>query len=251
MQLEGDKYKYLLSLAYDGHGFCGWQRQKNGLSVQEVIETALSKICNKKITVVGSCRTDSGVHALEQVAVFRVTRRLDIKKLQRSLNTMLAPAVCVRKIVSIPDSFHPIRDVRHKIYCYRILNTFYHDPFLHPYVWLVRKKLDLAVMQKASEKLIGKHDFTAFCATDSSARTRIRTLQKIDIVDKNPLVEIWFVGDGFLKQMVRIITGTLVEIGLGKGLDVEKILHQRDRRNAGITAPAKGLMLMSTTKKRE
>lgn len=247
MRLAVDTHKYLLCLAYNGHGFCGWQKQKNGLSIQEVVETALSKICNTKITIVGSCRTDAGVHALGQTAVFKTARQLDTKRLQRSLNAMLAPAICVREVVSVPNSFHPIHDVRRKIYCYRILNTFYHDPFLHPYMWLVRKKLNIAIMQKESKKMIGRHDFTAFCATDSSARTKIRTLQQIDIVDKNPLLEIWFAGDGFLKQMVRITTGTLVEIGLGKELNIEKILHQRDRCNAGITAPAKGLMLMSTT----
>ena len=238
-------HKYRLLLAYDGTGFCGWQQQPQGKSVQQAIATALSKIlAGEKVRVLAAGRTDRGVHAEGQVAAFSAAQVLDCAKITRSLNSMLAPAICVRACDVVPENFHPIHAAQAKVYRYRIRNATQSNPFTHAYEWHVPHPLDLPAMRYAATQLLGKHDFTSFCAADSHARTKVRTLHEVRIDTQGELIELWFTGDGFLKQMVRTITGTLVAIGLGRELDCAKILPQHNRQTAAATAPARGLTLM-------
>ena len=238
-------HKYRLLLAYDGTDFCGWQQQPHGNSVQQVIAAALRKIlAGEAVQLLAAGRTDRGVHAEGQVAVFSTTQEPNTAKVQRSLNAMLAPAVCVRACDTVPETFHPIYDARAKVYRYRIRNAARHNPFTHTYEWHVPSPLALNAMRHAAPQLLGRHDFSSFCAADSKVRDKVRTLQELRIEQDGVMVELWFTGDGFLKQMVRTITGTLVAIGLGHKLDCAHILHRRDRQAASATAPAQGLTLM-------
>ena len=238
-------HKYRLIIAYDGTGFCGWQQQSHGNSVQQTITVALRKIlAGKVVQLLAAGRTDRGVHAEGQVAAFSTTRELNTAKVRHSLDAMLAPAICVRACEAVPENFHPIYDARAKIYRYCIRNTTQHDPFTHAYEWHIPSLLDLPAMQRAAAQLQGKHDFTSFCAADSNARSKVRTLHELRIEHNGEVIELWFTGDGFLKQMVRTITGTLVAIGLGHELDCADILPRRDRQAAAVTAPARGLTLM-------
>jgi len=237
--------KYRLLLAYDGTGFCGWQQQPHGNSVQQAITAALRKIlAGRAVQLLAAGRTDKGVHAEGQVAAFSSTRELDTVKTQRSLNALLAPAICVRACASVPENFHPIYDARAKVYRYRIRTAAQHHPFTHTYEWHVPRPLDLTAMHRAAQQLSGRHDFTSFCAADSHARHKVRTLQELRVEHSKEVIELWFTGDGFLKQMVRTLTGTLVAIGLGRKLDCTQILQRRTRQAAAATAPAQGLTLM-------
>lgn len=238
-------HKYRLLLAYDGTDFCGWQQQPQSNSVQQAIATALNKIlAGEAVQLLAAGRTDKGVHAEGQVAVFSSTRVLDSTKVQRSLNAMLAPTICVRACEAVPENFHPIYDAQAKIYRYRIRNTTHHDPFTHLYEWHIPRPLNLDAMRRAATPLLGKHDFTSFCAADSNARNKVRTLHELRIEQDGVMIELWFTGNGFLKQMVRTITGTLVTIGLGRKLNCADILQCRDRQAAAATAPARGLTLI-------
>ena len=237
--------KYRLLLAYDGSHFCGWQQQPHGNSVQQTITTALSKVLGgATVQLLAAGRTDRGVHAEGQVATFSSARPLLTAKVQRSLNAMLAPTICVRSLDKVATTFHPIYTARGKVYRYRILNQPEHDPFLRAYTWHVPRPLDLDAMRHAATQLLGQHDFSSFCATDSNARHKVRTLRELHIKVDNTSIELWFNGDGFLKQMVRTLTGTLVAIGLGRKLDCTQILQRHDRQAAAATAPAHGLTLM-------
>lgn len=237
-------YSYRLTIAYHGRNFGGWQRQTNTRTVQGTIEDTLHQIIPKQqITLTGAARTDSGVHALAQVALLCVDKKIDPDKIRRSLNKLLFPEIVVDELVTVADSFHPIRDARSKIYRYWLSSQV--SPFLYPYVWYLSTSLDIEAMRRAAQVLQGRHDFSAFCATDCSAQGRVRELRKIIITTNHPpLTELWFYGTGFLKQMVRIMCGTLVEIARGQQHDIKTILASTDRRRAGMTAPAKGLALV-------
>ncbi len=238
-------HKYRILLAYDGTDFCGWQQQPHGHSVQQAITAELRKIlAGKTVQLLAAGRTDRGVHAEGQVAAFSTTQELNTAKVQCGLNTMLAPTICVRALDAVPETFHPIYAARAKVYRYRIRNTAQPNPFTHAYEWHVSRPLDLSAMRRAAHQLLGQHDFTSFCAADSNARDKVRTLQELRIEQDGVMVELWFTGDGFLKQMVRTMTGTLVAIGLGRKLNCTHILHRRDRQAAVATAPAQGLTLM-------
>ena len=192
----------------------------------------------------GASRTDSGVHAEHQVATFRTERAVDLRRLPISLNALLPRTIVVYGARVAEDSFHPIRSCLGKAYRYRFWLGKKVSPFAAPYVWQVPENLDVKRMQASLSSLNGKHDFTAFCAADSGAKTRVRHVIETRLVQKGPLVDFWIVGDGFLKQMVRAIAGTLVQIGLDKrAADFAPILLSYKREMAGPTAPACGLSL--------
>lgn len=236
-------YSYRLTIAYHGANFCGWQRQADVRTVQGLLEDTLHQIIpRQQITLIGASRTDSGVHALAQVALLRVSKKIDPEKLCRSLNRILAPEIVIAELLTVANSFHPIRDAQGKIYRYWLSSQM--SPFLDPYTWYLPVSLDIEAMRYSAQLLQGRHDFSAFCASDCSAFGRVRELKRITITSRPPLIELWFYGTGFLKQMVRTICGTLVEIARGQQHDIEDILASRDRRQAGITAPAKGLALV-------
>ena len=203
----------------------------------------LGTVLSQKIKVIGACRTDSGVHAYEQVAMFRCQTHLpDDSKILRKLNSLLSPHICIHSLMQIADNFHAIRDACGKIYLYRVAHQ--PNPFLYPYVWQVRKKLNVTQMRTAARCLLGENDFTSFCAGDSCVQSKTRNLRDIQIKSDTTLLEFWFNGAGFLKQMIRTIVGTLVMIGSGHNISLPKVLAGKDRRLAGMTAPAKGLTLV-------
>ena len=235
-------YTYRLTIAYDGKPFCGWQKQANGKTVQGQLEAALAKfLAPQRVKTVGACRTDSGVHAYNQVVMFKSKTKVAADFLKR-LNCMLSPHISINSCQLVDDGFHPVRDARGKIYLYRVIQGF--NPFYAPYAWRVLHSLDLGKMRAAANLLLGEQDFTSFCASDSSAKTRVRRLHEIVIESQSGQLSFWFNGSGFLKQMVRTMVGTLVMIGSGKDLAIDKILAERNRCLAGVTAPAQGLTLV-------
>lgn len=237
---------FKMILEYDGTAYCGWQRQKNGLSIQQVLEEKIQFITCEKVTVNGSGRTDAGVHALNQVAGFKSTTCLPAEILYRGINGLLPPDIVIKKLEEVAAEFHPRFDARGKIYVYKICNKSLRPALGRNYFWFIRYPLDLTVMKRACDYLIGRHDFSCFCASGTNVKDRNRNVTKLNI-DKSMdgLLEITIEAQGFLKYMVRNIVGTLVEIGSGKRPpeEMKKIIESKDRNNAGITAPAHGLYL--------
>jgi len=231
---------------YDGAAYCGWQRQPNGVSIQQILEEALEKITSGKITLVGSGRTDAGVHAINQAASFKSPTLLPAEKIFRGVNSVLPPDVVVKKIEEVPIDFHAQRDVKSKIYVYRICNQSLRPALGRDYCWFIRYPLDLEKMREAASCLVGTHDFSCFCATGTDVKDRVRTLTRIGIeTGPDGLIEITVEARGFLKYMVRNIVGTLVEVARGKRQPeaMKEIIDSRDRNIAGATAPACGLFL--------
>ena len=239
-------YKYRLDLSYLGAPFHGWQSQPDGMGVQDYLERALDTILQSKPRILGASRTDAGVHAEQQVAVFTESRELIPDKTIAGLNALTPHEISVFSLTPASDTFHPILSSKAKCYRYRLWTERVLSPFFAPYSWHVKGVLDVAAMTSAAELLKGQHDFTSFCATDSGAKTRVRTIREILIDVRGPLIDIWIMGEGFLKHMVRNIVGTLVEIGLSRrGWSVvPSIIEARNRSMAGMTAPAHGLTLV-------
>jgi len=238
---------FKIVVEYDGSAYRGWQRQKNGVSIQQVLEEAIKKITGQKVSVIGSGRTDAGVHALNQVASFRCATKLPVNNIYRGMNSVLPEDIVVKEMEEVPFEFHAQRDVKSKIYVYKICNQKLRPALWRNYSWFVRFDLDLAKMRQAAKYLIGTHDFSCFCATGTDVQDRVRTIKNIEIKNgQEGNIEIIVEAKGFLKYMVRNIIGTLVEIGRGKREpeEMKKIIDSRDRKIAGATAPAHGLFLM-------
>jgi tRNA pseudouridine38-40 synthase len=237
---------FKMVVEYDGTNYCGWQRQENGISIQQVLEETIRLITCEKVTLIGSGRTDAGVHALNQVAGFRSDTRLPAEILYRGINGLLPQDIVVKTLEEVAADFHAQRDARGKVYVYRICNKRLRSALGRNYFWFIHHPLDLSLMGRAAQYLIGRHDFSSFCATGSDVKDRHRTVTSININRaEDGLLEITVEAQGFLKYMVRNIVGTLVEIGRGKRPpeEMEKIIDSRDRNIAGITAPARGLYL--------
>lgn len=237
---------FKMVVEYDGSAYRGWQRQKNGLSIQQVLEEAIKKITAQKVSVIGSGRTDAGVHALNQVASFRCATKLPVNSIYRGVNSVLPEDIVVKEMEEVPFEFHAQRDVKSKIYVYKICNQKLRPALGRNYSWFVRFDLDLPKMRQAAKYLLGTHDFSCFCATGTDVKDRVRTIMNIEIkkvAEGN--IEIIVEAKGFLKYMVRNIIGTLVEVGRGKRQteEMKKIIASRDRKIAGATAPAHGLFL--------
>jgi len=233
-------------IEYDGTAYCGWQRQKNGVSIQQVLEEKIRLITREEVTVIGSGRTDAGVHALNQVASFRSSTSLPEEILCRGINGLLPPDIVVKKLEEVPVEFHPQYSARGKTYVYKICNRRLRPALGRKYCWFIQHPLDLTAMKQAAGYLIGRYDFSCFCATGSSVKDRTRTVKSVSIIKGDDgLLEITIEAQGFLRYMVRNIVGTLVEIGRGKRKpsEMKEIIDSRDRNIAGITAPACGLYL--------
>ncbi len=242
--LQGHK----LTLAYRGTDFSGWQRQPNKRTVQECIENALEKIWGAKIILQGSGRTDTGVHALGQVASFNAPRLHADSILQRALNANLPRDVRVVKCRLVSPAFHARFDSVEKTYRYLIWNHLVQDPFTWDTHWHVPRPLDLTAMRRASRFLQGKHDFASFTSNPGYEReTTVRTMRRVSLVHDKETLTFHFTADGFLYRMVRNLVGGLVKVGLGKisVADFGKILHACSRSEAPATAPACGLYLVS------
>ena len=239
-------HNFKMIVEYDGAAYCGWQRQKNGVSIQQILEDALAMIVGEKVTIVGSGRTDAGVHAINQVANFKSSTELPAEKIFRGVNSVLPQDVVVKSLDEVHLDFHAQRDVQSKIYVYRICNKSLRPVLGREYFWFVRFPLDLGMMKKAAKYLIGTHDFSCFCATGTDVKDKVRTITAIDIqAGSDGIIEITVEAKGFLKYMVRNIVGTLTEVGRGKRKpqEMKEIIDSRNRNIAGATAPACGLFL--------
>jgi tRNA pseudouridine38-40 synthase len=237
---------FKMIVEYDGTAYCGWQRQENGLTIQQVLEEAIQLITGQKVAVIGSGRTDAGVHALNQVASFKCSTSLPVINIYRGMNSVLPPDIVVKEMEEVEGSFHAQRDVKSKVYVYKICNQRLRPALGRDFFWFIRFPLDLAVMKEASSYLIGTHDFSCFCATGTDVKDRVRTIIDMEIKTcDDGLIEIKVEAQGFLKYMVRNIIGTLVEVGRGKRKpeEMKVIIESRNRKSAGVTAPACGLFL--------
>jgi tRNA pseudouridine38-40 synthase len=242
---EGTR-RFRLVLEYDGTEFAGWQRQINGLSIQAALEDALARLTGVLTAVRGAGRTDAGVHALAQVAAFSSPTRLGIDQLRRGLNALLPRSIAVLAVEEVSREFDPRYDARGKLYRYCIWNAETRNPFLARTSWHVQRALDVAGMQEAAAALVGEHNFSAFRAADCERKNPVRTVWRLDVRREGHLVTIEVEGNAFLKNMVRVIVGTLVDVGRGRIPPgrVAEILQSRDRRLAGPTAPPHGLALV-------
>lgn len=237
-----------LTLQYDGTDYVGWQRQAEGVSIQGLLEDALRPIEGAPVTVHGAGRTDAGVHAAGQVASVTLTATLDVSTLARALNAVLPVDLRVVDAEEMPAGFHARFSATGKIYQYRIVNAPFVSPFVRRYVWHVIPTLDKDAMRRASNILVGMHDFAAFRAIGTPVASTVRTIRRLEWREQlDSLFVMEVEGDGFLRHMVRGIAGTLVEIGWGRWPPeaMHDILDSRDRARAGTTAPPQGLFLMS------
>ena len=235
-----------LNISYDGTDYKGWQLQKNGRTIQGEMEKAVERIFGTMRRVHGSSRTDSGVHAISQTAHFKTALNVPISKVAVALNAVLPSDISVLNAEEVPSDFHSRFDAKRKLYRYHILNSRQRDPFKERYSWRVPYNLDISLMKKEAAVLKGRHDFRSFQACDKRERSSVRKIYGIRIKKKQSSIIIDVEGDGFLYNMVRNITGTIVEIGRGylPPKSMHKILLKRDRSIAGPTAPAKGLFLI-------
>ena len=236
---------YRLTLAYEGTRYRGWQRQGNTAgSIEEKVGTALSRILGEDIELHGSGRTDAGVHARAQVASFKTNSALTAEEILTSLRQHLPEDIGALSLEVAEPRFHARLNAREKTYVYRIWNSETPCVFARRWVWVLPDRLDTEAMQKAAEALCGKHDYSSF-RTGKSGKSAVRTLSAIEIEYHGEELWLRFTGDGFLYNMVRILTGTLVEVGQGKrsAESMGGILERKDRTAAGITAPAQGLTL--------
>lgn len=235
-----------MTIKYDGSRYKGFQRlQDNDMTIQGKIESVLSKMTDENIEIIGSGRTDMGVHAYGQVANFKTNSDMSIKKMEAYLYEYLPEDIVVTQLEEVEERFHSRYNAKSKVYLYKIYNNKVHDPFLRKYTTHISKRLDLDLMKEASQFLIGEHDFTSFASSKSKKKSNIRTIESISIQENNNVIEIYVEGDGFLYNMVRIIAGALLEVGLRKKSpqDIKDILDAKDRTKASDTAPAKGLYL--------
>ncbi len=240
-------HTYRMDLNYNGALFNGWQSQPNGNTVQDVLEKAIATALRRNVRIVGASRTDTGVHAEHQVATFRLPYEIDCARVFRSLQALVPMSVGILGLYPATHDFHPITSAHSKLYRYRIWLGPGTNTFIRPYSWAIPYPLNFAAMREAGDFFVGRHHFKSFAAVDGSSKTFDRTIVDLKWVKKGDgLLELYILGEGFLKQMVRNIVGTLVEVGQCKRRpdDVPAILAAADRRAAGMTAPAAGLSLV-------
>ena len=239
--------RFRLTVEYDGTAYSGWQRQINGPSVQQTLEEALMRLTGEEINVVGSSRTDAGVHALGLCAHFDSATRIPPEKLSFALNTMLPCDIRVRQSSLAPDGFHARYSACGKVYRYSFYNARHDRAVGRLYSAHVPLPLDEARMQREADALVGTHDFAAFAASGSVARSTVRTIHRAQVLRCGDEVTLTVLGDGFLYNMVRIIAGTLMEVGTGRRESgaIARALETGDRLMLGQTAPARGLTLLA------
>jgi tRNA pseudouridine38-40 synthase len=236
----------MLRVAYDGTGYCGWQLQPNGITIEEVLNRNLKELLKEDIHVIGASRTDSGVHALGNVAIFDTDTRIPGDKISYALNQKLPKDIVIQESREVPADFHPRRCNSIKTYRYTIQNSKFLLPTTRLYSYFVHYPLNELLMQEAANYLIGEHDFKSFCSLRTHIKDTVRKIYDIRIERTDEKLDIIVCGNGFLYNMVRIIAGTLVKVGLGvyPPEQVQEILHKKDRSVAGPKAPAEGLTLL-------
>lgn len=234
-----------IELEYDGTRYHGWQRQNNAISIQEVLEEAISSITGEKISVIGAGRTDAGVHALGQVANFITNTRIPIDKLPYAINSKLPEDIIVKDAQIVPESFHARKSAKAKVYVYSILNSRFASPLQRYFSYFFPLPLDVEAMRKAGKYFLGVHDFAGFRSTGSAVKSSVREIYRLEVNKNNDLITIEIEANGFLYNMVRIISGTLLDVGISKiSLDeIPAIIASRDRDRAGKTLPPQGLCL--------
>lgn len=237
--------RIMLTVAYDGTNYHGWQYQNNGKTIEGELNKALSSLLQKNIEVIGASRTDAGVHAMCNAAVFDSDAGIPAEKYSYALNQMLPDDIRIRKSEEVPADFHPRKTDTVKTYEYRIDCEEFADPLKTRYAYFTYVPLDASKMQEAAFHLIGTHDFKSFCSVNTTATTTVRTIYDIQVIRDGIDIIVRITGNGFLYNMVRIIVGTLMDVGRGKYTPdkVKDILEATDRTAAGPTVPACGLML--------
>lgn len=237
---------YKMVIAYDGSRYNGWQKQGNTKdTIQGKLEKVLEKLEGREVEVIGAGRTDAGVHALGQVANVKLESEINGETLLQYLNQYLPEDIAVLSVKEVPMRFHSRLNATEKTYLYRIYRSEIPNPFIRKYTVTITEELDIEKMRMAAELLIGEHDFKSFCSLKKSKKSTIRTLYSIIIEEIEEEIRISVRGNGFLYHMVRIIVGTLLEVGTGKKKpeEIEQILEKGERQAAGKTAPAHGLFL--------
>lgn len=233
-------------VAYDGTAYHGWQVQPNGVTIEGELNKALSELLGEDIAVIGASRTDAGVHALCNIAVFDTESRIAPEKMAPALNARLPEDIRIQQSMQVPDDFHPRHCNTKKTYEYRIYMGKYENPIGRQYAHFVYVPLDVDKMQKAAQYLVGEHDFKSFCVAKAQVLTTVRTIYDVQVEEEGSYLTIRVSGNGFLFNMVRIIVGTLLEVGRGnmEPEQIKEILEAKDRQTAGPTAPARGLTLV-------
>lgn len=237
--------RIMLTVAYDGTNYHGWQIQPNVITIESVLNEALSLLFKEEIHVIGASRTDTGVHALGNIAVFDTEARMPGDKVSYALNQRLPQDIRIEDSREVPLDFHPRHCNSRKTYEYKILNRDFPLPTYRLYAHFTYVPLDVTRMQQAADYLVGEHDFKSFCSVNTVAETTVRTLYSVKVSKESDMITIRVTGSGFLYNMVRIIAGTLMEVGKGSMSpeQIPQILAALDRQKAGPTAPACGLTL--------
>ena len=237
--------RYAMVVEYDGTAYAGWQRQKNAVSIQQKIEEAMEIVLGRKTVIVGSGRTDSGVHALGQVAHFDSEKELNTRSTMYSINSLLPSDVKLQKLFKVEQDFHAQYSAKRKTYLYRAYVSESASPLKDKYYARVLPDVDFDKMVREASKLVGKHDFKAFCSTGSSINSTEREIYAFELKEEGDEIIFEITGNGFLYNMVRIIVGTLFFIGKGKLEEgtIEKMLQSGQRKLGGKTFPACGLTL--------
>ncbi len=236
-----------LIIEYDGKEFNGWQKQPNKLNIQGEIEKAIERVTGEKVDLTASGRTDSGVHAIGQVANFKTNSTIPVEKIPIALNANLKKAIVIKSAEEVDERFHSRLNCKKKTYRYIINNSKYGTAIYRNLETHIPMKLDISKMQEAVKYFEGEHDFKAFKASGTSSKSSVRIIYKAEVIEaENERIYIELTGNGFLYNMVRIISGTLVDVGLGKlePKEIETIIHDKKRENAGKTLPPQGLYLV-------
>lgn len=238
--------RIFLKIAYDGTNYCGWQIQENGITVEQIINEKLGELLGEEIAVIGASRTDSGVHALGNVAVFDTETRIPAEKISFALNQRLPADIRIQDSREVAADFHPRHCNSKKTYEYKILNRRFAVPTERLYSHFVYMPLDVEKMKKGAEYIVGEHDFKSFCSSRSQVENTVRTIYKLEIKKEGDMIHMRICGNGFLYNMVRIIAGTLMKVGLNiySPEHVGEIIKARDRSAAGPKAAACGLTLV-------
>jgi tRNA pseudouridine38-40 synthase len=233
-------------LEYDGTNYCGFQTQKNGVTIQSVLEKSFAKILGKRVPIIASGRTDAGVHAVGHVFNIKAEFPMDDGRLLMGINSILPGDIAVKSVKTVDKSFHARRDAKWKRYRYVIINSKVPSPLQARTSWRVPVPLDVKKMRDAAKTLVGEHDFRSFMGKRSSVKTTVRNIISLTVKKTGARIVVDVTANGFLKYMVRIIVGTLVEVGKGSLLPggVKKVLAGKERANAGPTAPPHGLCLV-------
>lgn len=235
-----------LTVAYDGTNYNGWQIQPNGITIEEMLNKHLTELLQEPVRVIGASRTDAGVHALGNVAVFDTNARMPAEKISYAMNTRLPQDIRIQDSCEVAADFHPRFCKTVKTYEYRILNRRFPDPIRRLYSLFCYYPLDTAKMQRAAAYLVGEHDFKSLCTHKTDVDNTVRTIYSADVIKENDEILIRITGNGFLYNMVRIIVGTLLRVGSGyyEPEYMKELLEARDRQAAGETAPPQGLTLV-------